>query len=253
MLIVAALLAVAAGPATATPPVRTALLERRAIAERASELRRLEAQLADRLRHRVAALERASATGPRSHADERRATIVGLVPRMLVLARQRLRWLDDWLRSRVHKLHNRYGQVQTWLDENGTFRACPVPGFTEIHDNFGVLVDLPGVPPHRHTGDDVEAPTGSPIVAPFDGYATTTTSELGGLEIRVLGDAGYVYNAHAAGAGQLGWVHVGTVVGYVGSTGDATQPHDHLEWHPGNGLAADPYDLLTAACVDAAP
>ena len=65
------------------------------------------------------------------------------------------------------------------------------------------------------------------------------------------GDAGYVYNAHLIGLERLGWVETGDVVGYVGATGDATAPHDHLEWHPWDGDAVDPYPLLVAACLPA--
>src|SRR5207253_4648994 len=65
-----------------------------------------------------------------------------------------------------------------------------------IYDNFGIIVRLPHVPVHVHQGDDVMAPASSPIVAPFDGYATTGRSKLGGLEVRVFGADGYIYNAH---------------------------------------------------------
>src|SRR5438094_4993972 len=65
-------------------------------------------------------------------------------------------------------------------------------------------------------------PICSPIVAPFDGYATTGRSKLGGLEVRVFGADGYIYDAHLSRLGSLGYVNAGDVVGYVGSTGDAT-------------------------------
>jgi murein DD-endopeptidase MepM/ murein hydrolase activator NlpD len=142
-------------------------------------------------------------------------------------------------------------QFIIWLATYGVFRVCPVPGYTDINDNYGITVRIPDVPVHRHTGVDVAAPTGSPIVAPFDGYVSTTRSELGGLEVRIAGEAGYVYNAHAAAAAAYGWVDAGTVIGYVGATGDATAPHVHLEWHPGDGLAVDPYVYVVAACVRA--
>ena len=81
-------------------------------------------------------------------------------------------------------------------------------------------------------GNDILAAAGTPIVAPFDGYATASTGVLGGLEVRVSGARGYVYNAHLSSYGTLGQVSAGTVIGYVGATGDATTAHDHLEWHP---------------------
>jgi Peptidase family M23 len=142
----------------------------------------------------------------------------------------------------------RRNALQTWIDDWGTFRRCPIDGPNEVADNFGVMVRLPGVPVHRHMGNDIGAATGTPIVAPFKGYATAGRSELGGLEVRVQGDLGYVYNAHLSGLGHLGPIHTGEVIGYVGSTGDATSPHDHFEWHPNDGAAVDPNPLLSLVC-----
>jgi Membrane proteins related to metalloendopeptidases len=123
-----------------------------------------------------------------------------------------------------------------------------VDGSLVLADNFGVMVRLPGVPVHRHQGDDIDAETGTPIVAPFNGYAVATSSELGGSEVTVTGTLGSVYNAHLSAYGTLGYVHTGDVVGYVGSTGDATGPHDHFEWHPEGGAAVDPNPLLLRVC-----
>jgi len=40
------------------------------------------------------------------------------------------------------------------------------------------------------------------------------------------------------------------IIGRVGNTGDAvnTPPHDHFEFHPGNGAAVDPFPYLNAVC-----
>lgn len=144
------------------------------------------------------------------------------------------------------------GSLDYWLATIGVFRVCPVPGATVIHDDFGEMVRLPKVEPHVHQGSDIEAPTGAAILAPFDGYATASRSYLGGLEVRLRGDAGYIYNAHLSGLGALGYVETGDTIGYIGSTGDSTAPHDHLEWHPWNATARDPYPLLAASCLPVA-
>ena len=50
---------------------------------------------------------------------------------------------------------------------------------------------------------------------------------------------------------QLGKVTTGTIIGYVGNSGDASNSvsHDHFEWHPGNGAAVDPFPYLNAVCL----
>jgi murein DD-endopeptidase MepM/ murein hydrolase activator NlpD len=64
--------------------------------------------------------------------------------------------------------------------------------------------------------------------------AQGTPNSLGGLAVTVYGSHGYVYNAHLVAYGKLGDVKAGTVLGFVGDTGDARGGafHDHFEWHP---------------------
>ena len=162
--------------------------------------------------------------------------------------RVRLMLLRRFHNRLIGRLANQRDEISVWLGTWAAFKRCPVGGTNTVADNFGVMVRLPGVPVHRHMGNDIGAATGTPIVAPFDGIATASSSELGGLEVRVQGAHGYVYNAHLASYAQLGSVRMGAVVGYVGSTGDATAPHDHFEWHPGNGGAVDPNALLSVVC-----
>lgn len=151
-------------------------------------------------------------------------------------------------KRRLDAVATQRSSVQAWIDTWGLFKVCPIQGWNDVTDNFGITVRLPGVPIHRHMGNDILALTGTPIVAPFDGYATASRGWLGGMEVRVQGALGYVYNAHLSRYGTLGQVHTGDIVGYVGSTGDATTPHDHFEWHPNDGLAVDPYPYLSASC-----
>jgi murein DD-endopeptidase MepM/ murein hydrolase activator NlpD len=241
-------------PAAGTTKVRSALLERQAVVQRAHEVRRIEARLSRLLERKIdwlGYLRRTADTDTRTKAQDRRSMLDGVGATLMASAERRLRDLKVWRDKRVRELLLRYGSIQRWLDIAGIFRVCPVPSFTVVNDNFGYIVRLPHVPVHVHHGDDITAAAGSPILAPFDGYITTGRSKLGGLELRVNGDAGYVYNAHLSSVARWGWVHAGTVVGYVGATGDATGPHDHLEWHPNGGPAVDPYPLLAAACLPA--
>jgi len=156
--------------------------------------------------------------------------------------------LDRLTHRRLRALEARRQELEAWLDSWGTFRVCPVDAPHYIHNDFGEIVELEGVEPHVHMGSDIEAPTWTPIRAPFDGYAWSSYSPLGGYQVRVRGDRGYVFNAHLIAYGRLGWVSAGTIIGYVGATGDSTAPHDHFEWHPWNGGAVDPYYLLGLSC-----
>jgi murein DD-endopeptidase MepM/ murein hydrolase activator NlpD len=129
----------------------------------------------------------------------------------------------------------------------GPFSACPVPGGA-ISDDFGAPRYGGGY--HSHEGNDIFAPQGTPIHAPFDGTASGANNTLGGISVIVTGSQGYAYNAHMSGTARLGPVQAGDVIGYVGSTGDAqgTSPHNHFEWHPGNGAAVDPHPYLLQVC-----
>jgi murein DD-endopeptidase MepM/ murein hydrolase activator NlpD len=117
------------------------------------------------------------------------------------------------------------------------FRVCPVGSPHAYVDSFGA----PRVG-HVHAGNDLMSPEGTPIYAPFSGQASSSNSSLGGISVYVYGAEGYVFNAHLSRVGQLGSVSAGTVVGYVGSTGNAAggSPHDHFEWHP-KSIPSNPY------------
>jgi hypothetical protein len=151
-------------------------------------------------------------------------------------------------RKRVQELARKRSALRAWIAQWGILETCPVRGLREVMDNFGVMVRIPGVPAHIHQGNDILSPYGTPIVAPFAGRAVASSNELGGLAVKVYGSRGYVYNAHLERFGRLGSVQAGTVIGYVGATGDAGGPHDHFEWHPGNGAAVDPNPYLSVVC-----
>ena len=177
--------------------------------------------------------------------------------------KNRVQLRDRQKRKRVQELAQKRAALRGWIAQWGIFEACPVRGSYVVTDNFGVMVRIPDVPVHVHQGNDIMAGYGTPIVAPFAGRAVASTNELGGLAVKVYGSRGYVYNAHLQGFGRLGTVQAGTVIGYVGATGDAGGPHNHFEWHPNVipsdwpessygyrviGSAVNPYPLLAAVC-----
>jgi murein DD-endopeptidase MepM/ murein hydrolase activator NlpD len=140
------------------------------------------------------------------------------------------------------------GRVQLERKPDSVFQFCPVDPPRHYVDDFGQPRYFGGF--HRHQGIDIFAPRGTPIRAPFDGEATNSVSAAGGIQVYLYGKQGFVFNAHLTRIGKMGKVKAGTVIGYVGNTGDAQggSTHDHFEWHPGGGPAVDPFRLLNAAC-----
>lgn len=157
------------------------------------------------------------------------------------------RELKHTIRAKVRELRRQRIQLMTWI-QSLPLERCPVDGAPVVSDNFGDIREMPGTPRHVHQGNDIMAPTGTPIIAPFDGEAVAGQSDLGGQSVHVYGAEGYVYNAHLSAYGKLGAVHAGDVIGYVGMTGNATAPHNHFEWHPSDGAAVDPFTYLLAVC-----
>ncbi len=133
----------------------------------------------------------------------------------------------------------------------------PVQEPYSFTDSFGAP-RLPGTPfAHWHQGCDIVAPDHAELYATEDGVIRYMLSGgLGGTGIWLSGKSGTdYYYAHLSEyaedveAGSL--VKAGQLLGYVGSTGDATTPHLHFEVHPFGGAAINPYPLLVAADEDA--
>jgi peptidoglycan hydrolase CwlO-like protein len=136
------------------------------------------------------------------------------------------------------------------LKADGPFFRCPVDPPRSYIDDFG----FPRVG-HTHQGNDIFAPYGTPIRAPFAGTAQESYNGLGGTSVHVYssnGSGDYVYNAHLSKHAGVDGQHVqpGDLIGFVGDSGNArgTSPHDHFEYHPGGGSAVSPYNYLNEVC-----
>jgi murein DD-endopeptidase MepM/ murein hydrolase activator NlpD len=127
--------------------------------------------------------------------------------------------------------------------------VCPVQGAVAFSDDFG----NPRSGGRRHQGIDMLSPRGTPTVAPVSGTVAFRGNSLGGLAWHLNGDDGnYYYGAHLAAyaTNNAGHVAAGTVLGFVGNTGDAAggATHLHFEIHPHHGGAIDPYATLRRYC-----
>lgn len=124
--------------------------------------------------------------------------------------------------------------------------VLPTAGYT-LTATFG---ESSGLWSTTHTGLDFAAPEGSRLVAVSGGTITSTAYDgaYGNRTILTLTDGTEIWYCHqssfAAREGQT--VSPGDLIGYVGSTGNSTGPHLHLEVRPGGGNPADPYATLAA-------
>lgn len=124
---------------------------------------------------------------------------------------------------------------------------CPVQGPHAFSNDYG----QPRPGGRHHQGNDILAPRGTPIVANVAGTMRPHTSSLGGLSYYLTGaDGNSYYGAHLEGYAATGNVSAGTVIGYVGNSGDARggPTHLHFEIHPGGGAPINPYPTLVRYC-----
>ena len=126
---------------------------------------------------------------------------------------------------------------------------CPVQGPHSFIDSWG----FPRSGGRRHKGVDMMSARGTPVVAPVSGVVSHRGNSLGGMSFHLDGDDGtYYYGTHLSAYANVGAGHVaaGTLIGYVGDTGNARgNPHLHFEIHPGGqGNAVNPFPTVAKYC-----
>ncbi len=127
---------------------------------------------------------------------------------------------------------------------------CPVQGGAAFIDSWG----FPRSGGRTHKGVDMFNSRGTPLVAVVDGVVRFSSNSLGGKSTHLYADNGVVYyythlDGYPSDIGSGQRVAKGTVVGYLGNTGNAryTSPHLHFEIRP-NGKAVNPYPTVRSAC-----
>ena len=104
----------------------------------------------------------------------------------------------------------------------GTFWSNPLPSGTFVRGFYA-----------GHSGIDIAAPTGTPILAANGGpilYAGWNSWGYGNTVVIGHGPFSTLYGHMSSLAARCGdWVAAGQVIGYVGSTGNSSGPHLHFE------------------------
>jgi murein DD-endopeptidase MepM/ murein hydrolase activator NlpD len=139
-------------------------------------------------------------------------------------------------------------EAQQRIIEGGDI-ICPVDGGgLNFTDTWGAARSGG----RSHQGTDMMAANGTPTPAPTNGQVEHNSSSLGGTSWYVHGDDGHTYYGAHLSAYEGGERHVqaGEIIGYVGSSGNASAsaPHLHFEYHPNGGSAVNPYNMLDRAC-----
>jgi murein DD-endopeptidase MepM/ murein hydrolase activator NlpD len=128
-----------------------------------------------------------------------------------------------------------------------TWQLPVSPGAYHLTSRFGECSSLWS---HCHTGLDFAAPEGTPLHAVAGGTVTEVgyAGAYGNRTILTLGDGTELWYCHqsatAVQAHQA--VGAGQVIGAVGSTGNTTGPHLHLEVRPRPDDPVDPFAALVS-------
>ncbi len=126
---------------------------------------------------------------------------------------------------------------------------CPVQGGASFIDSWG----FPRSGGRRHKGVDMFNSRNTPLVAVVDGKVKFSSNSLGGLSTHLYAGGTTYYYTHLEkhptniSSGQN--VKAGTVIGYLGNSGNAryTSPHLHFEIRP-NNVAINPYPTVRHYC-----
>lgn len=140
--------------------------------------------------------------------------------------------------------------AQLYATEPDNHLAVPVAGVAkgQIKDSWHAARDGGD---RRHEGQDIFAPRGTPVLSATDGYVVRVgENRLGGQTVSVMGAGGRIYyyahlDAYAPEINFGDYVTPQTVLGFVGTTGNAagTSPHLHFGVYSRGG-AINPLPML---------
>ncbi len=153
--------------------------------------------------------------------------------------------IEQAIAEERRKLAEESGRVLTY--DGGMFK-WPAPSYTRISDDYGNRIHpILGVQ-QFHNGVDMAAPSGSPILAAYDGevVAADYNASMGNYVMIDHGDSLYTIYMHASAL----YVSKGDIVGKgqkiaaVGSTGRSTGNHLHFSVRK-DGSYVSPWNYLS--------
>lgn len=139
-----------------------------------------------------------------------------------------------------------------WFRANSAPNLWPVEGL--VTGSFGERIDPFNGEGAFHSGVDISAGLGQPVVAPADGVVTFADF-MGGYGRAVMVDHGHGISTrfgHLANFAVIAGQHVrrGDTIGYVGLSGRSTGPHLHYEVRI-NDTPVNPYKYLRVTVAHA--
>ncbi|SDL28646.1 murein hydrolase activator EnvC family protein [Natronincola ferrireducens] len=149
----------------------------------------------------------------------------------------------DALEREAKKLEDELRKLQSSGEYVGGKMAWPVPGYSRISSPFGNRIHPILGSQRFHSGIDIPAPTGTPIVAAAAGRVITSGTQGSYGRTIIIDHGGGIMTLYAHNSRLT--VSVGTQVtrgqkiAEAGSTGMSTGPHLHFEVRK-NGKVEDP-------------
>lgn len=131
--------------------------------------------------------------------------------------------------------------------------VCPVAGYFTHYKDWRAPRAYGG----WHKGNDLFAERNTPLVSTESGMVVHKWNRVGGHSVHITADSGnYYYYTHLESYENQGpaaghWLEAGTVVGYMGNSGNAitTPVHLHFEFHRGGkGNYVNPYPYIRKNC-----
>jgi len=161
----------------------------------------------------------------------------------------------DWERDYHHQPSDLQQKINALGDTANASVKIPVlfgVGVKNISSNFGVPRDGGA---RTHEGEDIMIIKGTPIVSPTPAVVTHTSTDIGSSEGNAVytanpgGETFVYYHLDRIGEGVVSGLVLkqGSLIGYVGNTGNASggAAHLHFEIHNSSGTPTDPFPRLT--------